>query len=95
MIIRFNSVRVYLHANLTAQRPITKAARVHRNTQKQLKNKIQETKYMYDGLYKGNKLITIPRKIKVSVNSEKNKISTFPMVMPLCGEKGQHTCINT
>jgi hypothetical protein len=29
-----NSVRVYLRANLAAQRPITKLARVHRNTQK-------------------------------------------------------------
>jgi hypothetical protein len=32
--IKFNSIRVYLRANLTAQRPITKLARVHRNTQK-------------------------------------------------------------
>jgi hypothetical protein len=29
-----NSIRVYLRANLTAQRPITKLARVYRNTQK-------------------------------------------------------------
>jgi hypothetical protein len=29
-----NPIHVYLHANLTAQRPITKLARVHRNTQK-------------------------------------------------------------
>jgi sugar diacid utilization regulator len=36
-----NSIRVYLRANLTAQRPITKLARVHRNTQKYYKNKIQ------------------------------------------------------
>jgi hypothetical protein len=34
IIIQVNSVRVYLRANLTAQRPITKLARVHRNTQK-------------------------------------------------------------
>jgi hypothetical protein len=34
IIIIINSVRVYLHADLTAQRPITKLARVHRNTQK-------------------------------------------------------------
>jgi hypothetical protein len=34
IIIQFNSVRVYLHANLTAQGPITKLAQVHRNTQK-------------------------------------------------------------
>jgi hypothetical protein len=27
-----NSIRVYLRANLTAQRPITKLARVYRNT---------------------------------------------------------------
>jgi hypothetical protein len=32
-IIQFNSVRVYLRANLTAQRPITKFARVCRKTQ--------------------------------------------------------------
>jgi hypothetical protein len=32
--IQFNLIRVYLHANLTSQRPITKLARVHRNTQK-------------------------------------------------------------
>jgi hypothetical protein len=30
--IQFNSILVYLCANLTAQRPITKLARVHRNT---------------------------------------------------------------
>jgi hypothetical protein len=29
-----NSIRVYLRANLTAQRPLTKLARVHRSTQK-------------------------------------------------------------
>jgi hypothetical protein len=29
-----NSIRVYLCAHLTAQRPITKLAQVHRNTQK-------------------------------------------------------------
>jgi hypothetical protein len=28
-----NSIRVYLRANLTAQRPVTKFARVHRNIQ--------------------------------------------------------------
>jgi hypothetical protein len=33
----------------------------------------------------------IPRKIEVSVNRRENKISTFPMIMPLCGEKGQYT----
>jgi hypothetical protein len=32
--IQFNSIRVYLCANLTAQRPIKKLAWVHRNTQK-------------------------------------------------------------
>jgi hypothetical protein len=31
---QFNSIRVYLRANLTAQKPITKLARVHRSTQK-------------------------------------------------------------
>jgi hypothetical protein len=50
-----NSIRDYLRANLTAQRPITKLARVHRNTQKYLKE--QNTKY--DSLYKGQKLIII------------------------------------
>jgi hypothetical protein len=34
VIILFNSIRVYLRGNLTAQRPVTKLARVHRNTQK-------------------------------------------------------------
>jgi hypothetical protein len=29
--IKFNSINVYLSANLTAQRPITKLARVYRN----------------------------------------------------------------
>jgi hypothetical protein len=33
-LIQFNSIRVYLRANLTAQRPITELARVHRNTKK-------------------------------------------------------------
>jgi hypothetical protein len=33
-IIQFNSIRVYLRANLRTQRPITKLARVHINTQK-------------------------------------------------------------
>jgi hypothetical protein len=32
--IQFNSIRVYLRANLTAQRRITELARIHRNTQK-------------------------------------------------------------
>jgi hypothetical protein len=34
IIIIIIIIRVYLRANLTAQRPITKLARVHRNTQK-------------------------------------------------------------
>jgi hypothetical protein len=34
LLIQFNSIRVYLHANLTAQRPITKLAQIQRNTQK-------------------------------------------------------------
>jgi hypothetical protein len=33
-VIKFNSIQVYLHANLTAQRPIAKLARVHTNAQK-------------------------------------------------------------
>jgi hypothetical protein len=33
IIIRFNSIHVYLRANLTARRPITKLARVYRNKQ--------------------------------------------------------------
>jgi hypothetical protein len=32
-IFQFNSICIYLRANLTAQRPVTKLARVHRNTQ--------------------------------------------------------------
>jgi archaellum biogenesis protein FlaJ (TadC family) len=40
IIIQFNSVGVYLCANLTAQRPITKLARIERKTQKYFK-KIQ------------------------------------------------------
>jgi hypothetical protein len=31
--IKFNLIHVYLPANLTAQRPITKLVRVHRSTQ--------------------------------------------------------------
>jgi hypothetical protein len=53
--------------NLTAQRPVTKLARIHRNTQKYTKI-IKEQNTKYDSLYKGNKLIIIPRKIKVSIN---------------------------
>jgi hypothetical protein len=34
IIFQFNSIRVYLRANLSAQRPITKLARVYRSTQK-------------------------------------------------------------
>jgi hypothetical protein len=41
LLIQFNSIRVYLRADLTAQRPITKLARVYGSTQKSLKNKIQ------------------------------------------------------
>jgi hypothetical protein len=63
---------IYLSANLIAQRPITKLARVHRNTQKYLKE--QNTKY--DSLHKGKKLIIIPRKMKVSINRRENKVST-------------------
>jgi hypothetical protein len=33
IIMQFNSIRVYLHANLTAQMPITKSARVRRKMQ--------------------------------------------------------------
>jgi hypothetical protein len=72
LLLLFNSIRVYLRANITAQRPITKLARVHRNTQKQLK----EQNTNYDSLYKGKKLIIIPRKIKVSINRRENKVST-------------------
>jgi hypothetical protein len=32
--IQFNSIRVYLRANLTAQRPSTKLVLVYRSTQK-------------------------------------------------------------
>jgi hypothetical protein len=86
IIIQFNSIRVYLRANLRAQRPITKLARVHRNTDI---TKRQNTKY--DSLYNGTKLIIIiPRKIRVSMNRRENKISTFRMIIPLCGEKGQY-----
>jgi hypothetical protein len=66
IIIQFDSVRVYLRAKLTAQRPITKSAQVytreiHKN---KYKNKIQNM-----SVYKCNKLIIIiPRKIKVIIN---------------------------
>jgi hypothetical protein len=33
-MLNINSIRVYLHANLTAQMPITKLAGVYRSTQK-------------------------------------------------------------
>jgi hypothetical protein len=33
--------------------------------------------------------------MNLALTGEKNKISTFPIVMPLCGEKGQYTCIHT
>jgi hypothetical protein len=36
-----NKIFVYLRANLTAQRPITKSARARGRTQKELTNKIQ------------------------------------------------------
>jgi hypothetical protein len=39
-------------------------------------------------MYNGNKLIIIPRKIKLALTGKKNKIGIFPMVMPFCGEKG-------
>jgi hypothetical protein len=39
--IQFNLILVYLRANLTAQKPITKLARVRRNNNKTLTNKIQ------------------------------------------------------
>jgi hypothetical protein len=39
--IQFNSILVYLRANLAAQKPITKSARIRRNNNKTLTNKIQ------------------------------------------------------
>jgi hypothetical protein len=55
---------------------------------------IQEQNTKYDSLYNVNKLIIIiSRKIKVSINRRENKISTFRMVIALCGEKGQYTYI--
>jgi hypothetical protein len=53
------------------QRPITKLARVHRSTQKFV-TKGQDTQR--DSLYNGNILIIIPRKIKLALTGEKNKI---------------------
>jgi hypothetical protein len=44
--IQFNSILVYLRANLTAQKPITKLARVRRNNNKTLTNKIQIRQFM-------------------------------------------------
>jgi hypothetical protein len=38
-------------------------------------------------LYNGSKLIIIPRIIEVSFNRRKNKISTFPIVMPFVARK--------
>jgi hypothetical protein len=55
--VQFNLICVYLRANLTAQRPITKLARLHGYTKI---NKEQDTKH--DSLYNGNKLIIVPRK---------------------------------
>jgi hypothetical protein len=39
--IQFDSILVYLRGNLTALKPITKLARVRRNNNKTLTNKIQ------------------------------------------------------
>jgi hypothetical protein len=39
--IQFNSIFVYLRANLTAQKPVTKLARIRRNNNKTFTNKIQ------------------------------------------------------
>jgi hypothetical protein len=61
-------IHVYLRVNLTAQRPITKLAPIHRNTKKILK---QDTKNM--DLYNGNKLIIIPRILKLALTGEKIK----------------------
>jgi hypothetical protein len=55
IIIQFNSILIYLRANLTAQRPITKSARVTR------KNKIQNMEVY-------TVMITIPiTKLKVTI----------------------------
>jgi hypothetical protein len=73
-LLQFNSIRVYLRANLTAQRPITKLARVHRNIKKQLKE--QDTKY--DSLYKGNKTF------KNSTKPCRSEISELPHPVRVC-----------
>jgi hypothetical protein len=46
MIIQLNSIRVYLSANLTAQRPITKLARGHRNTDMTKKQNTNKKDYI-------------------------------------------------
>jgi hypothetical protein len=45
IITQFNSIRVYLRANLTAQRQITKLVRVHRNTEIIKKQNTNKTVY--------------------------------------------------
>jgi hypothetical protein len=63
----FNSV--YLRANVTAQWPIAKLARVCRN-----REVFKKENTRYDSLYNDNK-ITFPRKIKLVLKCEKNKVN--------------------
>jgi hypothetical protein len=70
-MIQFYSIRIYLRANLTAQRSITKLAQVRRN-RKVFKK--QNTKY--DNLYNDNKII-FTRNIMLVLRDEKNKAKKF------------------
>jgi hypothetical protein len=63
MIIQFNSIHVYLRANLTARRQITKYARVCRNKQ-------QKSYSKNDSLHNNNKILII----KIACNI---KITTY------------------
>jgi hypothetical protein len=50
----YNSILIYLRANLTAQKPITKLARVRRTKQQQNTNKIRTKQ---GSLYSSNNII--------------------------------------
>jgi hypothetical protein len=64
-VIQFNSIRVYLRANLTAQEANYKVSTVTWIYIKITKEKFTK----HDSLYNGNKLIIVPRKRnKFSIN---------------------------
>jgi hypothetical protein len=76
-----NSILVYLLANLTAKRPITKLAR-------ETTTKNVQTKYKIRNVYNNNNNNNETRKMEVIITCEESKISKFAMVMLLYGEKG-------